>query len=221
MESEPDGAIENHTPAIKPEIKPAIKAVIFDIGGVLLHTLDRSALCRWEARVGLSMDSLRREVFSSPASWRASIGLATEADVWLEFACLFRLTADEVRMVADDLFAGEAVDQEVAMYVRSLRPRYKTALLSNAWPEARQSLCERRGLGDLTDTLILSAEERLMKPDTRIYELAADRLGVAPEETLFVDDYMPNVEGARDAGLRAVHYTTREATLSALSSLLS
>jgi putative hydrolase of the HAD superfamily len=147
--------------------------------------------------------------------------MATEADVWLEFACLFRLTADEVRMLSHDLFAGEAVDQELAAYIRSLRPRYKTALLSNAWPEARKSLCERRGLGDLTDTLILSCEERLMKPDTRIYHLAADRLGVAPEEALFVDDYLPNVEGARDAGLCAIHHTAREATLSELSSLLS
>ena len=110
--------------------------------------------------------------------------------------------------------------KEMATFVGSLRPRYKTALLSNAWPEARQSLQERRGLGALTDMLILSCEERLLKPDTRIYQLAAERLGVAPEEALFVDDYLPNVEGARDVGMRAFHHTTCEVTLRELAALL-
>jgi epoxide hydrolase-like predicted phosphatase len=203
------------------EHAPLIRAVIFDVGGVLIQTADRSALCRWEARLGLREGELAREVFSCPASWRASIGLATGADVWMELACLYRLHANEVQELAQDVFAAEAVDEAMAAFVGLLRPRYKTALLSNAWPEARNSLQERRGLGALTDTLILSCEERLMKPDTRLYHLAAERLGVAPEETLFVDDYLPNVEGAWDAGMRAVHHTTREATLRELATLLS
>jgi putative hydrolase of the HAD superfamily len=199
---------------------PAIKAVIFDVGGVLIQTVDRSALCRWEARLGVREAELAREVFSCPASWRASIGLATGADVWMELACLYRLHANEVQELAQDVFAAEAVDEAMAAFVASLRPRYKTALLSNAWPEARNSLHERRGLGSLTDLLILSCEERLMKPDTRLYHLAAERLGVAPREALFVDDYLLNIEGARDAGMCAYHYTTREAALHELAALL-
>jgi HAD superfamily hydrolase (TIGR01509 family) len=68
--------------------------------------------------------------------------------------------------------------------------------------------------------LVLSCEERLMKSDTRIYQLTAERLGVAPEETLLVDDYLPNVEGARDAGMQTFHHTTCEATLRELTALL-
>jgi putative hydrolase of the HAD superfamily len=202
------------------EHAPAINAVIFDVGGVLIQTVDRSALCRWEAWLGLKDGELAHEIFSGPTSWRASIGLVTGADVWMELACLYRLHANEVQELAQDVFAAEAVDEEMTAFVGSLRPRYKTALLSNAWPEARASLEKRRGLGALTDTLILSCEERLMKPDTRIYQLAAERLDVAPEEALYVDDYLPNVEGARDAGMRAFHHTTREATLRELASLL-
>jgi putative hydrolase of the HAD superfamily len=187
---------------------------------VLIHAGDRSALCRWEARLGLREGELEREVFSSPVSWRASMGLATGADVWMELACLFRLHVNEVRELEQDVFGAEAVDERMAAFLGSLRPHYKTALLSNAWPEARQSLHERRGVGAVVDMLLLSSEERLMKPDTRIYQLAAERLGVAPEEALFVDDFAPNVEGARDAGMRAVHYTTREAALRELAELL-
>jgi epoxide hydrolase-like predicted phosphatase len=202
------------------ERAPAIRAIIFDVGGVLIQTVDRSALCRWEARLGLREGALTREIFQSPASWRASIGLATGADVWMELACLYRLHANEVQELAQDVFTAEAVDEEMAAFVASLRPRYKTTLLSNAWPEARVSLEKRRGLGALTDALILSCEERLMKPDMRLYHLAAARLGVAPEETLFVDDRLDNVEGAHDAGLRAYHYTMREVALHELAVLL-
>jgi putative hydrolase of the HAD superfamily len=202
------------------EQAPAVKAVIFDVGGVLLQTVDRSALRRWEARLGLKNGELAREVFSSPTSWRASIGLVTGADVWMELACLYRLHVNEVYELAQDIFAAEGVDERMAAFIGSLRPRFKTALLSNAWPEARQSLHVRRGLGAVSDMLILSSEERLMKPDTRIYQLAAERLGVAPEEALFVDDDLSNVEGARDAGMRIIHYTTREAALHELVGLL-
>jgi epoxide hydrolase-like predicted phosphatase len=212
--------VETEPGEVANEQTPALRAVIFDVGGVLIRTANRSALCRWEARLGLREGELAREVFSCPVSWRASIGLATGADVWMELACLYRLHANEVQELAQDVFAAEAVDAGIAAFVRSLRPRYKTALLSNAWPEARYSLQERRGLGAVTDLLILSCEERLMKPDTRIYQLAAERLGVAPEEALFVDDYLPNVEGARDAGMRAFHHTTCEATLRELAALL-
>jgi putative hydrolase of the HAD superfamily len=198
----------------------AIKAVIFDVGGVLIHTRDQSALCHWETRLGLRAGELTREIYSSPVSWRASIGLATGADVWMELACIYRLHANEVQELARDLCAAEAVDEQMAEFVCSLRPHYKTALLSNAWPEARQDVYERHGLGELADALILSCEERLMKPDTRIYQLVAERLGVAPEQTLFVDGSSPNVEGARNAGMWAIHYTGREAALSELSALL-
>jgi len=212
VETEPGEAPNEQT--------PAIKAVISDVGGVLIRTADRSALCRWEARLGLEDGELTHEIFQSPASWRASIGLATGADVWMELACLYRLHANEVQELAQDVFTAETIDEEMAAFVGSLRPRYKTALLSNAWPEARASLEKRRGLDAVTDMLILSCEERLMKPDTRIYQLAAERLGVAPEEALFVDDYLPNVEGACDAGMQALHHTTREATLRKLADLL-
>ena len=212
METEPGEAPNEQT--------PAIRAVIFDVGGVLIRTVDRSVLCRWEARLGLEDGELTREIFHSPASWRASIGLATGADVWMELACLYRLHANEVQELARNLYDSEAVDERMAAFIYSLRPRYKTALLSNAWPEARASLEKRRDLVALADMLILSCEERLMKPDTRIYQLAAERLGVAPEEALFVDDYLPNVEGACDAGMQALHHTTREATLRELAALL-
>src|SRR5690242_3224645 len=100
-----NASVETAPESMAGERAPVIRAVIFDVGGVLIQTVDRSALCRWEARLGLWEGELAREVFSSPVSWRASIGLATGADVWMELACLYRLHANEVQELAQEVFA--------------------------------------------------------------------------------------------------------------------
>ncbi|MHB8648340.1 MAG: HAD-IA family hydrolase, partial [Thermomicrobiales bacterium] len=66
------------------------------------------------------------------------------------------------------------------------------------------------GLDRLVDGMIFSDEEGIAKPDPRIYRLAAERLGVRPEESLFVDDVLGNIEGARAVGMIAVHFRDTE-----------
>jgi FMN phosphatase YigB (HAD superfamily) len=58
------------------------------------------------------------------------------------------------------------------------------------------------------DVLIWSYQHRLIKPDPAIYELLLDRLGTAPEETLFLDDKLENIEGARRLGIRGFQFST-------------
>lgn len=60
---------------------------------------------------------------------------------------------------------------------------------------------------ELMDGAVVSAEERMMKPDPAVYQLLCDRYGLEPAECLFVDDNADNCEGARVAGMRAVRYT--------------
>ena len=62
------------------------------------------------------------------------------------------------------------------------------------------------GLDRLVDLMIFSDEEAMAKPDARIYHLAAARLGVQPDEAIFVDDVPRNVEAARAVGMLAVHF---------------
>ena len=57
------------------------------------------------------------------------------------------------------------------------------------------------------DNVTISAEEGIMKPDRRIFQIALARSGIKPEEGLFVDDFIENVTGARQAGMAAIHFT--------------
>ena len=60
------------------------------------------------------------------------------------------------------------------------------------------------------DGIILSAEEKLIKPDKRIYQLLLDRYQLKAEECVFIDDLLANADGARAAGMQAIHYTGPE-----------
>jgi epoxide hydrolase-like predicted phosphatase len=94
--------------------------------------------------------------------------------------------------------------------VRQLHRTYKTALLSNAWDDLRQVIAEKWHFEDAFDELIISAEVKLAKPDRRIFQLAVERMGVEPDQAIFIDDFRHNVEAARAAGLQAIWFQSPE-----------
>ncbi|MGB9592606.1 MAG: HAD family hydrolase, partial [Anaerolineae bacterium] len=162
----------------------SIKAVIFDMGGVLLRSENEDGRRKWEQRLGLAEGELAEIVFNSPVSQKATVGLATDEDVWAHVAGRFGLDGETLRQLRRDFWSGDRADAELAQFLRSLRPRYRTAILSNAWPGARRALTERWNLADAVDEMIISAEEGVAKPDPAIYHIALRRLGVRPDEAV-------------------------------------
>ena len=92
----------------------------------------------------------------------------------------------------------------MAAYFQGLRPRYRTAILSNAAAGGRREEERRYGFASMADVLVYSDEVGIEKPDRRIYEIACERLGVRPSEVVFLDDLEANVAAARRLGMRAV-----------------
>jgi len=197
-----------------------MRAVIFDLGGVILRTEDQTPRQRWEARLGLRAGAIERAVFDCAASERAAIGQATDEDVWLSVAARFGFSDGDAEKFRADFFAGDAVDATLVQFIRALRPRYRTAILSNAWGGLRKSVIEPLRLVDAVDTVVISAEEGVVKPDARIYQLAAARLGVSPHEAIFVDDFAENVRGAQAVGMRAVHFQTAAQAMADVTGML-
>lgn len=197
-----------------------IRAVIFDMGGVLLRSENESGRRKWEQRLGLAEGELAEIVFNSPVSQRATVGRAADEDVWADVAGRFGLDYETLRQLRRDFWSGDRVDVQLADFLRDLRPRYKTAILSNAWPGARKALTERWGLHSVVDEMIISAEEGVAKPDPAIYHIALRRLGVYPAEAVFVDDMAANVEAARALGMHGVQFRTREQAIADVRRIL-
>jgi putative hydrolase of the HAD superfamily len=107
-----------------------------------------------------------------------------------------------------------------AMYdtIRTLRAAgFSTALLSNSWG------CDEYPRADfpgLFDTVVLSGEVGMRKPEEGIFRHAAKTLGLLPEECVFVDDMAPNVAAAQACGMTGVLHTETAATAKTLQDLL-
>ncbi len=184
-----------------------IKAVIFDVGGVLLRTHDQSYRRKWETRLGLEPGGAARLIFNSDLGRQAQVGRVTLQDVWAWAGELLGLSAGELAAFERDFWAGDRLDQDLARIVRELHTRYRTALLSNSWVRDGRALAEELGLSDALDVCVVSAEVGVVKPDPRIYRIALERLAVLPAEAVFVDDFVENVDAARRLGMQTIHFT--------------
>jgi putative hydrolase of the HAD superfamily len=194
---------------------------MFDIGGVLEITPDLGTRQRWEARLGLSAGQLDERMRDA---WRGgSLGTITEDQV--HQALRERLGLDEQQLASflDDLwreYLGSA-NTELIEYARQLRPRYRTAIISNSFVGAREREQAAYGFEDLVDHIVYSHEVGIGKPDPEIYALACARLGVEPEEAVFLDDWDVAVTGASEAGLRAVLYQDNTQAIADIEKLLT
>lgn len=172
-----------------------IKAVIFDCFGVLV-TNGHQAL---------------DEVFRpTPQQWseisrighQADLGKYSVGQVAQMYAKLLGRTTEEVM----EVFAGKPVNKPLLELIAQLKSSgYKIGFLSNI---SRGYLDDyfQKGERQLFDSWVLSNEVGLIKPDVRIYHLAANQLGLEPKNCLFIDDMSINVVGAQQAGMQAYQY---------------
>jgi len=189
-----------------------IRALITDFGGVLVRTSSDRSRRALEQRLQLPPHTIEARVFASELSQRAQRGDITEETFWREIERdlnldRFGMTIDEFR---NEFFAEDALDEELMALIRSVRPALKTGLISNAWTGLREALHTYFLIEDAFDTLVISAEEKIMKPDARIYHLALKRLGVQPAEALFLDDFKVNIDAANALGLIGIHFQSTE-----------
>ena len=181
--------------------------MIFDVGGVLIRTTDPQPRRALEERLGIRPGEAELLVFNSEGGRAAQMGQITSAAHWQWVADQLKLEADALRQFQDEFFGGDQLDHELIAFIRKLRPTYRTAIISNYMDELTRLLSEVHAIADAFDLIVISSSEKIMKPDPIIFERTLDRLGLTPHETIFIDDFPHNVEGARAVGMHAIHYT--------------
>lgn len=201
--------------------REAIRAVVFDIGGVLERTPATGWVERWEARLGLEPGGLAAR---ASAVWAdGSVGRISEAEVGRRLGEVLGIGPGQVDELMGDLweeYLGTA-NAPMTAYFAGLRGRFRTAILSNSFVGVREREQAAYGFGDLCDLVVYSHEVGMSKPDRRCYELVCDRLGVAPAEALFVDDVEENVAAARAVGMRAVLFEGNAQAIAAIEALVA
>ncbi len=112
-------------------------------------------------------------------------------------------------------------NDQLIEFARDLSSGYRIALLSNVGNDTIERLFTPDELAHLFDTVVLSYREHITKPHPEIYRLAAERLGLGPEECVMIDDLVSNCDGAEAAGMHAILHTTNDNTRRDLAKLIA
>jgi len=196
----------------------ARSALLIDWGGVLttnLFTSFREFCERSEIDPKLLMGRFRSDPEARELLVALETGVLDEAGFEQRFAEM--LGVDPGGLV-DGLFAGVEPDVEMVQAVKMAREAgIRTALVSNSWGVHRYP---HDMFEELFDGVVISGEEGIRKPARRMYELGAERAGVAPEVCVYVDDLDFNLEPAIEMGMAPVHHTSAETSIPQLEGLL-
>lgn len=198
-----------------------LKAVIFDVGGVLIRTRSRAGRQKWAGRLGMDAWEFENFVFNGESGRQAQLGQKSFEAHWQWLGNYFGLAEAELAQMRRDFFAGDELNQPLVEQVKRLRQAgYRTGLLSNFADDARRLWSEVFPFINYFDGVVISAEVGVMKPDPQIYYLAAERVGVKPEEALFIDDFMENIRGAERVGMQTIHFADPQAAQQKLAEMI-
>ena len=197
-----------------------IKTVIWDMGGVILRSEDwgpRQALAH---EFNLTLDDIHSLVFSSDSGTRATLGEISEAEHWQNIARQLRLSPEELKKFQDRFWQGDRLDQELVDFIRSLKSKFTTGLLSNAWDCVRRALTKSKPCIDASLVSVFSCEVGLAKPDPAIYRYILRLCGIEPHEAIFVDDFIENIQIANDLGIHGIQFKNAAQAIEEVKHLL-
>lgn len=201
-----------------------IRAILIDFGGVIYRQPDPARTANWLKRFGIrnldALTVLNTSPLESPLVMAIMTGQIQEQQVWDNIAKEWRVRPGILNFIREQGYSKRRLNHDLIQYILSIRPQFQTAILTNAGTDFRRTFCRIFGLTEIVDQVIISAEEKLAKPDQRFYQLAVERLGISPCEAVFLDDMLVNVEGAKRAGLNAFQHINVQQSILTLQNLL-
>ncbi len=192
-----------------------IKAIFFDLGGVVVNDLFPL------------MESYLSGISGKPYSQVKEI----RKQYWLDYELgrmdgvkFFQLQIDDlgVELDAKEVLAKSLelikVRPEVLGIIKRLKARgkYVLGVLSNNTDEWSDQTENVLGMGEFFDVWICSSHHHIKKPDKEIFELAAEKAGVTVKECLFIDNMQRNIDGANAVGMKGIVYTCPEKLVESL-----
>lgn len=183
-----------------------IKAIIFDIGGVILTRWNNDNL--HDYAIGLfNVDKDKYMAAFNSEIDTLQAGEITDVEFWKR-VCNALEIEPPAEDVLDGIFSGVykrtvKTDASMVELIKELKGKYKLGIISNTIDD-HVEVFKNFGFLEYFDDIILSNEVELYKPQAEIYNLSLEHLGLKAEETVFIDDLQPNIEGAEAVGMNAI-----------------
>jgi putative hydrolase of the HAD superfamily len=195
--------------------------LLLDWGGVMTTNLFAAfgAFCETEGVApDLLRDAFRHDEETRDALIAFEEGRMNDDLFASHLAKALGLPHERAEGLIDRMMAGAAVEPAMVEMARRARAAgVKVAMVSNSWGELRYP---QELVGELFDATVISGHEGFRKPDTRMYTLGAERLGLQPTDCVMVDDLPFNLKPAAELGMATVLHHDPEATIGRLQVLL-
>jgi 2-haloacid dehalogenase len=198
---------------------PPIDTVVFDIGNVLIPwnprwlfskmLTDEEALDRFLDEVDFAAWNAQHDRGQSFAQ-----GIAEHGARFPHYRHLLQAYFDRW----EECIAAP-LEESVALTRKLRASGYRTLALTNFSAETFPRALRLNPFLHEFEGILVSGEEKVMKPDPAIYRLLCERYSVAPRQSVFIDDSLPNVEGARRIGMHALHFRSTDELLEDLDAL--
>lgn len=180
-----------------------IKAIVFDIGGVLLMNKSESVYRKLSEKLEIDyaqFNKLQHKNKEALLSGKMSSS---------QFANIIRkkynTKQDILKKWKEAYLEIMLPNNEILAIAKNLRKRYKLAIISNA-PEIHTQINKERGIFSYFNSVIISCEAGLVKPNKEIFELALHMLDVKAKECVFIDDREEHLDIPKKMGFSVIHF---------------
>lgn len=189
-----------------------IKAIIFDCFGVLIADdlkMRIDAVTQVDPKAGEALHDILRAI---------DRGMLSREESSQQMGEIMHIDPQELLRSIDESLVKNT---ELTAYIRGLKSKFKIALLSNVRGRARlDELFDPGELDELFDVVVASGDIGIIKPERAIYEYTAEKLGVAPDECIMIDDRPDYCEGANAVEMRSILFLTTAQAQADLEALI-
>ena len=208
---------------------PGIEAVISDFGGVLTTPLLQSFVA-FQDETGISTETLGKAMAAATEANGENPLFEMERGEISEDAFLVKLTDSlepllghrpSMHRFKEIYFEALHPNDEMIELMRELKGGgYRMAMLTNNVREWEPYWRSMLPVDEIFETVVDSGFVGARKPESRIYDLTLERIGMPAQACLFVDDIEVNCEGARRVGMRAIHFRDNEQAIAEIRAAL-
>jgi len=197
----------------------SIKAVIWDLAGVVLLTVKGTFNSLLAERLGAPLNEIERLIsLEENDLWDLD---EIDDDAFYAFLLKgLKMPMEKKSILRKFVLEDFYIDQEMLEYIKKIRKSFTTALLTNFPAHVHDFMKTDWIVDGAFDHMIASCDVKLLKPDPAIYTLALARIGCLAEESVFIDDREINVKAAEKLGINGIVYQSRSQTINDLEAIL-
>ena len=186
-----------------------IKNIIFDIGGVVIIKSKFDLISRYIVKkIFTNYNRIKEETIKEDLKhiwtlWR--VGKITE-DKFFEVAKEKTKIKLPIFYLKKKFYSAHKENKKIILLIKKLKQKYNTYALTNHAKEWFEVQSEELRFNDLFDGVVTSFEERIPKPDIKIYQNLLQKYNLNPKECIFIDDQKENLTPAKKLGMKTIHY---------------